>query len=149
LSTSVPTRGQLERQLSQSVQAVYRRCMGHQPSKTVCDLGDCKVTIVLEDSITQPEQVLAQQGQDELVKEVRSNLDEAFKPELKKTIEGVLGVQVTDILTDATLATGRAGIVIILDKTPTLRETVKRSKSGVSTSEPKGSKSRTRAETKK
>lgn len=119
--SSKPTRGQLERSLSQRLQALYRDQLGHQPGKVTCQLFDEKLAIILEDSITPPEQLLADRGQTELAKQVHSELDEAIQPQLKALIEEVLGVNVLDILSDATLETGRTGIIAVLDLTPEVR----------------------------
>lgn len=119
--SSKPTRGQLERMLSQGLQALYRDHLGHQPSKVTCQLFDEKLAVIVEDSITQPEQLLANSGQAELAEQVRADLDKAIKPQLKALIEEVLGVSVLDILSDATLETGRTGIIAVLDVTPEVR----------------------------
>jgi uncharacterized protein YbcI len=119
--SSQPTRGQLERTLSQRLQALYREQLGHQPGKITCQLFDEKVAIILENSITQPEQVLADRGQSELAEQVRSQLDEAIQPQLKELIEEVLGVPVLDLLSDATLETGRTGVIAVLEMTPEVR----------------------------
>jgi len=119
--SSKPTRGQLERMLSQGIQALYRAQLGHQPSKVTCQLFDEKLAVIVEDSITQPEQLLANSGQAELAEQVRADLDKAIKPQLKALIEEVLGVSVLDILSDATLETGRTGIIAVLDVTPEVR----------------------------
>ncbi len=119
--SSKPTRGQLERMLSQGLQALYRAQLGHQPSKVTCQLFDEKLAVIVEDSITQPEQLLANSGQAELAEQVRADLDKAIKPQLKTLIEEVLGVSVLDILSDATLETGRTGIIAVLDVTPEVR----------------------------
>lgn len=119
--SSKPTRGQLERTLSQRLQALYREQLGHQPGKVTCQLFDEKVALILEDSITPPEQVLADRGQAELAEQVRSELDEAIKPQLKTLLEDVLGVAVLDLLSDATLETGRTGIIAVLESTPEVR----------------------------
>jgi uncharacterized protein YbcI len=119
--SSIPTRGQLERLLSQKLQALYRAQLGHQPGKVTCQLFDEKLAIVVENSITPPEQVLANNGQTELAEQVRTDLDKAIQPQLKALIEEVLGVAVLDLLSDATLETGRTGIIAILDVTPEVR----------------------------
>lgn len=120
-TTSIPTRGQIQRTLAQRIQALYRDQLGHQPSKVTCQLSDCNLTIILEDSITQPEQLLAQTGRRELAEQVRSDLDEAIQPQLKKLIEDILNVDVVEILSDATLETGRTGIIALLTDTPNVR----------------------------
>jgi uncharacterized protein YbcI len=119
--SSKPTRGQLERTLSQGLQALYRCQLGHQPGKVTCQLFDEKLAIIVEDSITPPEQLLANSGQAELAQQVRSDLDKAIQPQIKALIEDVLGVAVVDILSDATLETGRTGIIVVLDITPEVR----------------------------
>ena len=115
------TRGQLERELSQKIQAVYRSHLGHQPSKVTCQLFGTKLAIIIEDSITSAEQILVEEGKNDLAKKVRSNLDDAIKPDLTKLIEKITEVEVVDMLSDATLETGRTGIIIILNNTPEIR----------------------------
>lgn len=118
---SLLTRGQLERKLSQEIQAFYRNHLGHQPSKVTCQLFDSKLAIIIEDSITKAEKILLEEGKNELAKEVRSNLDDAMQPELKKIIEQIINVSVLDTLSDATLDTKRTGIIAVLSQTPTVR----------------------------
>jgi len=121
MDPSFPTRGQLERTLSQRIQALYRTQLEHRPSKVTCQIFDEKIAIILEDSITQPEQLLVKSGQEELAEQVRSELDEALQPQLKALIEEVVGVTVVDLLSDAKLETGRTATVVILAETPQLR----------------------------
>ena len=64
--TIQPTRGELERTLSQEVRAFYHAQLGHQPSKVTCEFIGDKIAILIENSITQPEQLLAQRGQQKL-----------------------------------------------------------------------------------
>ncbi len=85
-----PTRGQLERSLSQRIQAFYRARLGHQPSKVTCQLFDEKLAIILEDTITNAEGLLSEEGQHELAQQVRSNLDDAIEPKLIALIEEIL-----------------------------------------------------------
>jgi uncharacterized protein YbcI len=120
--TATPTRGQLERTLSQRIQALYREQLGHQPSKVTCQLFDEKLAIVLEDSITPPEQLLASSGQEELAKQVRADLAKAIEPQLKDLIKDVLGVEVLDLLSDGKIDTGRTGTIAVLAATPTVRD---------------------------
>ncbi|MBW4639457.1 MAG: DUF2294 domain-containing protein [Gloeocapsa sp. UFS-A4-WI-NPMV-4B04] len=121
METSYPTRGQIERTLSQRIQALYRTQLEHQPSRVTCQIFDEKIAIILEDSITQPEQLLVENDQEELAEQVRAKLDEAIEPQLKALIEEVVGVAVIDLLSDAKLATGRTATIAILAQTPQLR----------------------------
>ncbi|MEO1590720.1 MAG: DUF2294 domain-containing protein [Cyanobacteria bacterium J06632_22] len=115
------TVGQLERELSQRLQALYKDRLGQRPSKATCQLFDTKVAIVLEDSVTQPEQLLAEEGQQELAERVRDDLDQAMRPQIRQLIEAVLQVEVLDMLSDATLDTGRTGIIVVLSESPGVR----------------------------
>jgi len=119
--TTTPTRGQVERTLAQGIQALYREHLGHQPSKVTCQLSEQNVVVLLEDSITQPEQLLAQTGRQELAEQVHSDLDDAIQPKLKELIEEILHVSVVDLLSDATLETGRTGIIALLTDAPNVR----------------------------
>ena len=121
MTTSIPTRGQLERTLSQRIQALYREQLGHRPGKVTCQVFGEQLAIVIEDSITQPEQVLANEGQSSLAQEVRSELDSALQPQLKTLIEEIVGVGVVDLLSDATLESGRTGMIVVLDNPPEVR----------------------------
>ncbi|MBE9118466.1 DUF2294 domain-containing protein [Lusitaniella coriacea LEGE 07157] len=116
-----PTRGQLERTLSQRIQAFYRKHLGHQPSQVTCQLFDNKLAIIVEDSVTPAEQLLVQEGQDELAEQVRASLDSAIQSELQELIEAILAVKVTDLLSDAALETGRTGTIAILASSPQVR----------------------------
>ncbi|MEL6581093.1 MAG: DUF2294 domain-containing protein [Cyanobacteria bacterium J06621_12] len=115
------TCGQLERKLSQAIQAFYRQHLGHQPSKVTCQFFGSKLAIIIEDSITNAEQILVDEGKSDLAKKVRSNIDDAIQPELKELIKQVAEVEVIDILSDATLDTGRTGIIAVLSDTPLVR----------------------------
>ena len=121
MDAAYPTRGQLERTLSQRIQALYRTQLEHQPSRVTCQLFDEKVAIILEDSITQPEQLLVSKGQTELAEQVRSELDDALGPQLKELIEEIVGVSVVDLLSNAKLETGRTATVVILANPPQVR----------------------------
>ena len=122
METTGPTRGQLERTLSQRIQALYRTQLGHQPSKVTCQIFDEKIAIILEDSVTKPEQLLVESGREELAEKVRSDLDEVIRPQLKALIEEVMGIAVIDLLSDAKLDTGRSGTIAVLESTPQVRK---------------------------
>mgnify|MGYP002777182077 CR=1 FL=1 len=122
MTSSYPTKGQLERTLSQKIQALYRTQLGHRLGEVDCQIFDQKIAIVLENSLTQPEQLLAHQGNQELVLELHSNLDEAMRPQLTQLIEEVVGVSVVDFMSDATLETERTGMIAILSTHPSFRD---------------------------
>ena len=121
MTNNLLTCGQLERKLSQEIQAFYRRHLGHQPSKVTSQFFGSKLAVIIENSITNAEKILLQEGKSDLAEKVRANLDDAIQPELKELIERVTGVEVVDILSDATLDTGRTGIIVVLSHTPNVR----------------------------
>ncbi|AFY95316.1 DUF2294 domain-containing protein [Chamaesiphon minutus] len=116
------TVGQLERKLSQKLQALYKEKLGHRPSQITCKLFDQKVVIIIEDSITPTEQLLLATGDNRLAEQVRSNLDEAIAPYIRETIEQILEAKVEDLLIDATIETGRMAIVTVLADNPIARK---------------------------
>ena len=121
MTENLLTRGQLERKLSQEIQAFYRNYLGHQPSKVTCQLFDEKLAIIVENSLTTAEKVLIGEGQEDLAQKVRSNIDDAIKPELKQSIEKITALKVLDILSDTTIETERTGIIAVLSNTPQVR----------------------------
>lgn len=118
---NLPTSGQLERTVAQTIQNFYRNQLGHQPSKVTCQLFDAKLVIILEDSITNAEQILLEEGKTKLAEQVRSNLDDAIQPELKELVEKIIQVQIIDLLSDFTMSTGRTGIIAVLSGSPKIR----------------------------
>ncbi|NMG11201.1 DUF2294 domain-containing protein [Brasilonema sp. UFV-L1] len=121
MTTPIPTRGQVERTLAQRIQALYRDQLGHQPDKVICQLSDQNVVVVMENSITQPEQLLAKTGHQELAEKVRSDLDDVIQEQLKALIEETLNVSVIEVLADTTIKTSRTGFIAILTEPPTIR----------------------------
>ncbi|GAC1470374.1 MAG: hypothetical protein NVS2B14_16220 [Chamaesiphon sp.] len=127
-SLSKLVREQLEQVLSQRLQALYHTQLGHQPSKVICQLFDEKLVIVIEGSLTQSEQLLLNNGQVDLAEQMRSDLDKAIESQVKKLIEEVMNVRVIDLLTDATVETGRTGTIAILSATPQVPQPASRAK---------------------
>ncbi|WP_107668189.1 DUF2294 domain-containing protein [Cyanothece sp. BG0011] len=120
-SEQYPTRGQLERHLSQSIQAFYRTNLGYQPGKTICHLFEQKLAVIIENSVSPTEQFLSDEGESSLAKKVRESLDNLTRSRLQDLIEEILKVSVRDILSDVTLETGRMGIIVVLEETPKVR----------------------------
>jgi len=115
------TRGQLQRRLSQEIQALYRQQLGHRSGKVSCQLFNEKLTIIIEESITKPERLLSRESDNALVEQVHADLDEAIRPEMKQLIESILEREVVDLMSDASLETGRTGIIAILSEPPDIR----------------------------
>ena len=130
----IPTRGQLERTLSQQLQKLYRDHLDHTPAKVSCRLFDNKLTVIIEDALTQPEQLLLNNGRSGRVEELHTDLTQLVRPQLVTLVEQVLGLEVVDLMGDTTLETGRTGLVIVLSERPQVaasnETSVKRMSSG-------------------
>ncbi len=122
MNTSKPTRGQVERMLTQRIQALYQENLGQRPEKVTCQFFDEKLAIVLEETLTRSEQLLLNTDGEKSVAELRSQLDEAIKPQLLKLIEEVVGVSVKIMLFDTDLTNGVSGIITILNGPPLVRD---------------------------
>jgi uncharacterized protein YbcI len=104
----------LSQALSQQIQQLYKTHLGHHPSKITCQSFEGKLAILLEDALTQPEQLLVNQGQTELVRQIRDCLHEILRPRIKALIQETMGVAVVDLLTATQLETGRVSLMVVL-----------------------------------
>ena len=116
----LPTRGQLERKLSQTTQALYREGFGHNPSKVVCHIFGDKVAIIIENTITSIEKLLID-SQIDLAKDMRSAVERVFSLQIKQKISEILKVEIIDLIIESRLDSDYAGIVAILNNAPEVR----------------------------
>lgn len=133
MDKNLPTSGQLERNLSQNIQKLYRQKLEHSPGKVTCQLFGNQLAIVIEDALTAVEKTLADTIQeDQTVEQLNSAINEAIESKLKTLIEKILGVSVNDILFDSTLETSRTGAIATLDQPPQVRnpESIPKNKNG-------------------
>lgn len=124
-SALLPTAGQLQRKLTQLYQRLYREQLNHTTGKITCQLIDDKLLLIIEDSVTKPEQLLVENGDTALAEQVRADLATALRPQIVEIAEQALDRKVVDMMSDATLETGRTGIVIILSSPPDIRPAAK------------------------
>jgi uncharacterized protein YbcI len=83
-------------------------------SKVSCHLVDKTLTIIVEDSITLPEQLLNNSGQHELANQVRANIQKAIELPIKSVIEETYATSVIDLFKSYAFDTGRTSIVAVL-----------------------------------
>lgn len=117
----LPTRGQLERELSQTTQAIYREGFGHNPNKVVCHIFDNKVAIIIENAVTSIEKLLIEHSQIDLAKDMRSAIEGVFSLQIKQKISEILEVEIIDLIIESCLDGEYAGIVAILSNAPEVR----------------------------
>ncbi|WP_242042611.1 MULTISPECIES: DUF2294 domain-containing protein [Cyanophyceae] len=122
MTSSSPTRGQIERALAQRIQALYREKLGHRLEKVTCQFFDEKLAIILEKSTTHAEQLLLATEQKELAVKLRWQIDMAIKPQIKTMIEEIAGISVIALLSDTALESGFSGLLAVLSSPPPVRD---------------------------
>lgn len=118
MSNPTLTNGQLERLLAQNIRKRYRQILGHNPKKVLCKVTDARLTIIIEEPITKLESFLLVNEQKFVADYVRSDLEQAFLPELQATIQDCLDVNVLDIGSIAMENTNSTAVVAVLDQNP-------------------------------
>lgn len=122
MDRKLPTCGQIERDLSQRIQKLYRELLGHSPRKVTCKLFDRSLAVVVEDSLTVLQKTLTEENKlDGAAKYVNSAIDEVIKSKLKIAVEEILGIEVHDILFDSSVKIQQSGAIVILTKPPLVR----------------------------
>ena len=120
MTQTLLTRGEMERSLSQSVQAFYRHRLGCRIKKVSCHIIDNKLAIAIENSITPLEKLLLDNDSG-FVKDLRDRIDDIVKQELICTIETILGVKIAALSVGTTLDNDLTGVVAILEQKPEMR----------------------------
>lgn len=116
------TRGEMERNLSQSVQAYYRHQLGCRTDKVNCHIINEQVAIAIHNPITHVEKFLSSKRDRDFVRDLRARIDTIVKNELSSTIEKIAGVQVIALTIDTALDNNLTGIVALLAQKPKLRD---------------------------
>ena len=123
MDRKLPTCGQIERDLSQRIQKLYREQLGHSPRKVNCKLFDNRLAIIIEDSLTVLQKTLIEEdNQNEITRYVNLAIDNVIKSKLKIAIEEVLEIEVYDILFDSSVKSHSAGAIAILTQSPSVRK---------------------------
>lgn len=118
---ALPTVGELERNLSQRIRALYGQRLGQLPTKVICHLFSQKVVIILENSMTPLEQYLSQQQASDLSLEIRKTVNQQIKQDISELIESVLDVHVIGMLIDTSTELNQTGLIVALSDTPNAR----------------------------
>jgi uncharacterized protein YbcI len=117
----LPTIGQLERTISQQICTLYSSLTGFRPQKILCHFFDKEIVISLENFLTPIEKTLLREGHEKLAKEIRFSLDKIIVNQLKIIINDVIKCDVLDVMNDSNINSNRTGIIVILDKTPEVK----------------------------
>ncbi len=128
MADNLPTLGEIERNLSQSIQAFYRNQLGCRTEKVSCHIIDKQVAIAVKNPITPVERLLNNCSDDRFIYDLRDRIDNIVKQELFAIVETVLGVKVIGLTIDTTLDNNFTGIVVLLSDFPTVRSAKNRSR---------------------
>ncbi|RAM50326.1 MAG: hypothetical protein C6Y22_17120 [Hapalosiphonaceae cyanobacterium JJU2] len=118
---SVPTIGQLEREISNRIRSLYNVELGLRPSKINCHFFHGELAITLENAVSKIEQVLIKSGSDILAEQVRIDIDKIIIPQIQYLIEEVIGKPILDLITHTNLTSGRTGIIVFIGNLPEVR----------------------------
>ena len=129
----LPTRGQLERHISQTLQSLYRNQFGQLPSKITCHIFEDKVAIVAENVTTHIEKILSDHSKLDLALNIRAAIDATFIADVRQQTSDTLNVDVTEVIVDSVLHTGYLGIILFLSDLPKMRATAKQQRKNINT----------------
>ena len=122
MDKNLPTSGQLERDISQRVEKLYRQELEHSPRKVTCQLFSNQLAIVIEDALTEVEKILANTDNDtDTAQELNTAINQSIKSKLKVLVEEILAVEVDDILFSSTVKTNQAAAIATLKQSPEVR----------------------------
>ena len=121
MKQTLQTRGEMERSLSQYIQALYRNQLGCRTGKISYRIIDNKVAIAIENPITPVERLLDKSKDSEFVRDLRDRIDAIVKTELLLGMERTLQVKIVDLTINTTLDNNFTGIVALLYEVPKVR----------------------------
>jgi uncharacterized protein YbcI len=115
----LPTRGQLEAEISEAIVRFEKEYMGRGPDETKTYIIDDMVLVRLKGVLTRAERQLAESGEPttgrHLIKQVRIELLEKGRPLLEALISDIVGREVTSLHTDISTQTGERVVLFTLD----------------------------------
>lgn len=114
------TQEEIEKKLVKAIESWYQKKLNQELKEIKITFFDRKtaLAIIIDNTLTPTEKLLLVKGEEELAQQVRWELDDLMKQELKEIIEQVCAVKVRDLLSDVTLDTGRAGVIALLAEPP-------------------------------
>ncbi|MEL6441003.1 MAG: Na-translocating system protein MpsC family protein [Cyanobacteria bacterium J06621_8] len=123
MTNSLPSVGEVERNLSQSIQAFYRHQLGCRTEKVSCHIIDMQIVIAIKNPITPVEKLLNNHYDAQFISDLRDRIDVIIKQELLSLVETVLGIKVAAITIDTALDNNFTGIIVLLSELPSVRRT--------------------------
>lgn len=100
------------------IQELYQTQLEHQLSTISCQVFDNVLVIIMEGSLTKPEQLLKQCDRQELVAQIRTILNRLIQPQIRAAIEDITQSTIIDFFYDTTIDTERTGAIAIFELAP-------------------------------
>lgn len=123
MNKKLPTRGQLERELSQKIYKLYHQKLKHYPQKITCMIFSNRLVVIVEGALTTVEKTLINEDNGKkLAKSLNLVIGETIEEDLKALVEEILAIEVEDVLMDSDLETERTGAIVTLTRSPVVRD---------------------------
>jgi uncharacterized protein YbcI len=107
--------GELAAAISTAVVGALARTTGRGPTKAKTTLGDNGVFVVLQDSLTRGEQVLAEAGESEAVLDLRRRWQRVMRVDVSREVERLTGRKVIGFMSDNHIDPDLAVEVFVLE----------------------------------
>ncbi|MGF1488619.1 MAG: DUF2294 domain-containing protein [Prochloraceae cyanobacterium] len=104
----------LQNQISQIIKDIYSKELGHQVKEVKVKLRNSNLIIIVEGTVTKPEQLLSQTQNRKLAKQVRKFIDDVIQPQIKNSLEEAIEVKILDYLSDTVIDSNITGAIAIL-----------------------------------
>lgn len=122
MSKTLPTKGQMEAEISDAITRFEKEHMGRGPLETRTHLFEDMVVVRMKGMLTKPEMTLIAISKDghgrDLVKQVRRELIETARSTLESAVKGATRRKVRGLFFDISTASGEKVIIFTLDKPP-------------------------------
>jgi len=122
MARMLPTKGQLEAEISDAVTRFEKEHMGRGPLETRTYIVDDMVIVRLKGILTKAEHQLVKSSREprgrDLIKQVRKELIESGRPVLESAIRHIVHAKVRSLHADISTVTGEKIIVFTLDRRP-------------------------------
>ena len=123
------TAGQLERSLSQGIQTAYRTLVGGAPKTVVCHLSERTISVVIEGSVINAEQLILRESNQNAPRAMRRQINHAFRDEIFKLVRDRIGVEASAVMIETSFDSGITGAVILLAAPPQVRRATRQANS--------------------
>jgi uncharacterized protein YbcI len=108
--------GRLNQEIANAIVRSRKAFLGHGPTKAQAFYRDNVVVILMEDNLTDVERRLADRGGREAVLSMRLRYQQAMRPELVSTVEGLTGCHVDAFIAGNHIAPDLAAELFVLDR---------------------------------